>query len=58
MADLPDFPMAAGSRPLPANRLRTARRFAEQGYGDIVYERPLIGAAVAASLPLAALALD
>ena len=53
-ADLPPPCAVAASRPLPPRRLRTARRLAEQAWGDLRYERPLMAAAATAA-PLAAL---
>lgn len=47
--------------PLPAQAMRTARRYAEQTWGDMRYEKPLVGAVVAAAAPigvLAGIALD
>ncbi len=49
------------ARPLPAATIRTARRYAEQAWGDVRYEKPLVGAAMAAAAPLgliAGIALD
>ena len=54
-AELPP-PRAERSLPLPARRLRTARRVAEQAWGNAVYERPrLAAAAVAGAAPALAL---
>jgi hypothetical protein len=40
-ADLDDLPLGAAATPLPAQRLRTARRMAEQLWANAVYERAL-----------------
>ncbi|TFI59218.1 polysaccharide deacetylase [Sphingomonas parva] len=40
-SDLDNVPLAADARPLPARRLRTARRMAEQIWANAVYERAL-----------------
>jgi peptidoglycan/xylan/chitin deacetylase (PgdA/CDA1 family) len=39
--DLADVPLGIDARPLPARRLRTARRMAEQLWANAVYERAL-----------------
>jgi len=56
-AELPARFGAAASEPLPARPLRTARRLAEQAWGDLRYERPLAAAAALSAPPLAALGL-
>ena len=40
-AGLSDLPLGVPARPLPAQRLRTARRMAEQLWANLVYERAL-----------------
>jgi hypothetical protein len=54
IADLPPFPADARSEPLPARPMRTARRLAEQAWGNFRYERPALAAAIAATPFLAA----
>ena len=54
IADLPAFPAGARSQPLPARRLRAARRLVQQGWGNALYERPGLVATMAAA-PIAAL---
>jgi hypothetical protein len=56
IAELPAFPEARCSQPLPARPLRTARRLIEQGWGNARYERPALSTMMTAP-PLAALAL-
>ena len=46
---------ARAARPLPVRPLRTALRMAEQAWGTARYEKPLLGAALVALPPLAAL---
>jgi hypothetical protein len=48
-------PPAEPADPLPPDRLRTARRMAEQAVGTALYEKPLVGAALVALPPIAAL---
>jgi hypothetical protein len=55
IADLPPFPKPGGSEPLPANRLRTARRMVGQLWGNAVYERSALAAGLLAAPPLSAL---
>ena len=55
IADLPPFPADARSAPLPAQRLRTANRVAEQAWGNLRYERPALTTAMVAAPALAAL---
>ena len=43
-AELPPPRLPARSQPLPANRLRTVRRLAEQAIGNTLYERPRVAA--------------
>jgi hypothetical protein len=57
VADLPVFPAQPRSAPLPAERLRTLHRIAEQGWGNAFYERPARTAALLAPAPVAAAAL-
>lgn len=54
----PEVTAATGepARPLPADAIRTARRYAEQAWGDVRYEKPLAGAAMTAAAPLGVLA--
>jgi hypothetical protein len=40
-ADLGDLPLGVSATPLPAGRLRTARRMAEQFWANAIYERAL-----------------
>ncbi|PSJ36366.1 polysaccharide deacetylase family protein [Allosphingosinicella deserti] len=40
-ADLTDLPLDRPARPLPADRLRTTRRMAQQLWSNLVYERSL-----------------
>jgi hypothetical protein len=54
-AELPRFPDGGGSAPLPPRRWRTWRRIAEQGFGNAVYERPALTAALLGPAPAAAL---
>jgi hypothetical protein len=54
IGDLPPFPADARSDPLPAQRLRTAQRLAEQAWGNMRYERPAFASALLAAPVLAA----
>lgn len=47
-------PPPRAAAPLPADRLRTARRMAEQAMGTALYEKPAVGAALIALPPIAA----
>jgi len=46
---------AVAATPLPARRLRTVHRMAEQAWGTARYEKPLAGAAIIATPPILAL---
>jgi hypothetical protein len=56
VAALPRFSVERRSQPLPVRPLRTMRRLVEQGWGNALYERPALSAAMTAA-PLAALGL-
>lgn len=53
--DLATPAQTQAARPLPARRLRTARRMAEQAWGTARYEKPAVTAALVTVPPLAAL---
>jgi hypothetical protein len=51
---LPAIEPGAASEPLPPRRLRTARRLAQQAWGNLRYERPLAATAAAGAAAAAA----